>query len=131
MADSIGVAGFAAFGYGRGITAGAPWWIALACAFVTACGGGIIAAGIRAIGAKNWRHFFKTLAGNKFYFILCFLASAVSAFCYSPTGYLDIALVILTGLIVIGGFIVEGAKSARGRRGTRRPPQSKTKKHKK
>jgi len=131
MADSIGIAGFAAFGYGRGIQAGAPWWIALACAFATACGGGIIAAGIRAAGAKDWRYFFKTLAGNKFYFILCFLASAVSCLWYSPIGYSDGLLIALSVFTVISGFIVEGEKSARGRRGTRRPPQSKSKSNKK
>ena len=114
MADSVGVAGFAAFGYGRGIKAGVPWQAALACAFVTACGGGVIAAGIRAAGAKDWRHFSKTLAGNLPYYLLCALASAVCGLWYSPAGYPDAVLIAVTVFTILGGFIAERAKSARG-----------------
>ena len=129
--DSIGIAGFAAFGYGRGITAGAPWYIALACAFVTACGGGIIAAVIRAAAAKDWRHFTGTLAGNKFYYLFGAFMSVAYGVLYAIGRNTDFALIVLTVIAVVIGFMVERAKSARGRRGTRRPPQSKNKTNKK
>ncbi len=108
--DSSGVAGFAAFGYGRGMQAGADWQIALACAFVTACGGGVIAAVIRAVAARDWRHLTKTLAGNRFYFLLCAFASAMCGAWYSD-GYGDNFLIALAVVVVVGGFIVEIEKS--------------------
>jgi uncharacterized membrane protein YeiH len=58
ITDSIGIAGFAAFGYGRGIMAGAAWGIAFACGFVTACGGGVIASAIMAAAANDRKIFF-------------------------------------------------------------------------
>jgi uncharacterized membrane protein YeiH len=114
FADSIGIVVFAAFGYGRGITAGAPWWIALACAFVTACGGGVIAAVIRSAGAKSFKPFIKTVKGNLLYYLLCAFASVVCGLWHSPSGYPDCVIITLTLIVIVFGFIVERVKSARG-----------------
>jgi len=112
-ADSIGVAGFAVFGYGRGITAGESLWIALACAFVTACGGGIIAAAIRAVIGKNCRHFLRTLAENRHYYIHCAIMSLVCGLWYSPDGYQERTVLALAVTAIISGFMVEHTKSMR------------------
>jgi uncharacterized membrane protein YeiH len=104
-ADAIGIVGFAAFGYGRGMQAGASVNTALATAFVTACGGGIIAALIRAVGSKDWRHFPKTLAGNWLYYLIGAGTSVVCALLYSPDGYPDSAILALTVAVIIGNIV--------------------------
>lgn len=76
IADLAGTAAFASAGYKRGMLAGAPWWICLASGFVTACGGGVIAAAIRAAFSKDPLHFIHTLKENRNYYLYAALMSA-------------------------------------------------------
>jgi uncharacterized membrane protein YeiH len=112
--DSIGITGFAAVGYGRGIEAGVM--IALACGFVTACGGGIIAAAIRAAAKKSIMTFFETLAGNRWYYVFGASMSIAYGILDSFGKSNDTTLIVLTALAIILGLLVERDKSARDRR---------------
>ena len=76
IADLAGTAAFASAGYNRGMMAGAPWWTCFASGFVTACGGGIIAAAIRAAFSKDLLHFVHTLKENWRYYLYAALMSA-------------------------------------------------------
>lgn len=77
IADLVGAAAFASAGYKRGMLAGAPWWICFASGFVTACGGGMIAAAIQAAFSKEPLHFIHTLKENRSYYIYAALMSAI------------------------------------------------------
>jgi uncharacterized membrane protein YeiH len=109
--DSVGISGFVAFGYGRGIQAGVSGWIPYATAFATACGGGIIAAVIRSMALDDFHHFKETLAENKLYYIFGVLVSVTYGILYSYNIAADGALLILTGASVIIGLTVEFLKS--------------------
>lgn len=76
IADLVGTAIFASAGYKRGMLAGAPWWICFTSGFVTACGGGVIAAAIRAAFSKDLLHFIHTLKQNRSYYLYAALMSA-------------------------------------------------------
>lgn len=76
IADLVGTAAFASDGYKRGMLVGAPWWICFTSGFVTACGGGVIAAAIRAVFSKDLLHFIHTLKGNRNYYLYAALMSA-------------------------------------------------------
>jgi uncharacterized membrane protein YeiH len=111
VTDSIGIAGFTAFGYGRGMRASGSWEIALACALATAIGGGLVAAVIRSAASKDWRHFPKTLAGNIFYYAFAVLISAAYGALYTFGKNTDSALIALAIAAIVLGFIVEKLKS--------------------
>lgn len=76
IADLVGTAAFASTGYKLGMLAGTPWWICFTSGFVTACGGGIIAAAIRAAFLKDVSHFIHTLKKNRSYYLYAALMSA-------------------------------------------------------
>lgn len=76
IADLVGTAVFASAGYKRGIFAGASMWICFSSGFVTACGGGLIAAAIRSSFLKDPLHFFHTLRENRYYYLYAALISA-------------------------------------------------------
>ena len=112
--DSIGIAVGAAAGFGRGTREGVV--IALACGFVSACGGGIIAAAIRAAANKSIKNFFKTLASNRWYYVFSASMSTAYGILYSVGQSNDITLLIHTVVAIILGLIVAGDKLARDRR---------------
>ena len=76
IADLVGTAAFASAGYKRGVLAGAPWWTCFTSGFVTACGGGLIAAAIRTAFSKDPLHFIHTLKANRNYYLYAALISA-------------------------------------------------------
>jgi uncharacterized membrane protein YeiH len=112
LIDSIGIAGFAVAGYERGIKASVI--IALACGFVTACGGGIIAAVIRTVAKKSVKNFFKTLAENRWYYLFGISMSIAYGILNLMGKKDDTVLILLTVIAVIIGFFIEGNKSAHG-----------------
>jgi uncharacterized membrane protein YeiH len=110
-ADAAAVAGFAAFGYGRGILAGMPCRVCFACAFVTTCGGGFISIIIRAAAAKDFQYFLKTVIANKFYYLFGAFVSAVYTVLYAHGKDTDISLSILALCAIVIGLLVEKEKA--------------------
>lgn len=76
IAELAGTATFVSVGYKRGMLVGAPWWICFTSGFLTACGGGMIAAAIRTIFSKEPLHFIHTLKENRNYYLYAALISA-------------------------------------------------------
>ena len=109
--DSVGIAAFVVVGFGRGMQAGAPWWLCLICGFVTAFGGGIFAAVIRTASARKFSHLIGTLAGNKIYYLY---GAAMALGCFAMHtfgGNSDSELLAFTVAAIILGLLVENQKS--------------------
>lgn len=112
--DSVGIMGSAAAGFGRGT--GANFVIAVACGFVTACGGGIIAAAIRATAKKSIKKFFKTLTDNRWYYVFGATMSIAYGILHSLGRSKDTTLLVLTAAAIIIGLFVEKDKLMRSQR---------------
>lgn len=106
--DSIGIVGSTATGYTQGTKAGIL--IAFACGFVTACGGGIIAAAIRMTAKKDFKTFFTILADNKWYYLFIASISVVYGILHLTSYDTDTAIIALTDVAIVIGFIVEKTK---------------------
>lgn len=112
--DSVGIAGFTAAGYGRGTGTGAV--IAFTCGFVTACGGGIIAAAIRAAAMKSIKKFFETLIDNRWYYVFCTTMSIAYGILHSLGRSTETTSLVLTVIAIIIGLFIEKDKLVRDQR---------------
>lgn len=112
--DSVGIAGFAAAGYGRGTGAGVV--IAFTCGFVTACGGGIIAAAIRATAKKSIKKFFETLTDNRWYYVFGATMSIAYGILHSLGRSKDTTSLVLMAIAIIIGLFIERDKLVHGQR---------------
>lgn len=112
--DSVGIAEFASAGYERGTGAGVM--IAFTCGFVTACGGGIIAAAIRATAKKSIKEFFETLTNNRWYYVFGATMSVAYGFFHSLNTSKDTMSLVLTAIAIIIGLFIERDKLVRDQR---------------
>lgn len=110
--DSVGIAGFATAGYERGTGRGVV--IAFTCGFVTACGGGIIAAAIQAAAKKNIKKFFETLTDNRWYYVFGATMSIAYGILHSLGISKDTMSLVLTAIAIIIGLFIERDKLVRG-----------------
>lgn len=105
LLDSIGIVSSVAAGYNQGIKVSTL--NAFICGFVTACGGGIIATAIRLAAKKNLRVFFTILAANKWYYIFAASMSAAYTVLYLTGHNTNTAIIVLTAIAIIIGFIIK------------------------
>lgn len=110
--DSVGIAGFAAAGYERGMEAGVV--IAFTSGFVSACGGGIIATAIRAVAKKSIKKFFETLTANRLYYVFGATMSIAYGILHSLSISKDIMSLVLTAIAIIIGLFIEKDKLVHG-----------------
>lgn len=105
LLDSIGIVGSAATGYSHG--AKTSILIAFACGFATACGGGITAAAIRMAAKKNLKAFVTILVHNKWYYLFAASMSVIYGILHLTGHDTNTAIIALTAIAVIVGFIVK------------------------
>lgn len=110
IVNSISIVIFATFGYERGIAANKPWWFCIVTALVSVCGGGIIAAAIRALGIREWRSFTKTLHENKFHYFFCVIVSVVCSCLNVLDINNDTALIVLTAFVIKVDLFIENKR---------------------
>ena len=110
IVDLLSIAVFTTFSYERAIATNKPWWFCIVTAFVSACGGEIIATAIRALGTREWKYFTISLASNKFHYLFGAFMSVI----YSCLNALDInsntALIILSTFAIKTGWLIDSKK---------------------
>lgn len=107
--DSIGTVGSIITGYTQGAHLGIL--MALACGFVTACGGIILIVAIQMTTKKNIKSCFKTLADNIWYFLFDSFISIGYGIIHLTKLENNTTIIILTAIAITIGFIIERHKA--------------------
>lgn len=105
LLNSIGIIGSATTGYNHGTKTGVL--VAFACGFVTSCGGNILATVIQIIVKKDFKLFFTILSEKKWYYLFVASISVVCGILHFTSHDTNTAIMVLTIVSIVIGFIVE------------------------
>lgn len=110
IVNSINIVLSATLGYERGIAANKPWWFCIVTAWVSVCGGEIIAVAIKALGTREFSNLTKALNENKFYYFFCAFVSMLCGCLNEFDINNNTALIILIIFVIGSNLFIENKR---------------------